>query len=1394
VVVLLVVGVSFAFASPQLASAAARTYTVDTTSDDADLIVCEDVVPADCSLRGAIMAANANAGKDKIEFAIPEPPTIMPETDLPAIEDPVVIDGGTQDRLSQTPDVELRGDGISILRVLEGHGLRLQAGDSVVGGLVINRFFYAGITIEAGDGNQIVGNYIGTDVTGEAAAGNGFPPQAVGIDVFAGSEHQIGGPTAQDRNVISGNGTNIFFEPGSQSRVRGNHIGTDVDGETALGGSGAGIFIRSPGNVIGGLDSGDRNVISGNGTNILIDSSTAGDNTIQNNYIGTDVEGETALGESGVGIRVYSAGNLIEENLISGNDGVGISVVGLAGPSNTKIVGNLIGTNKGGTRAIPNGTGVSACGSDILIARNVISGNRDGGFGVTGCAFVENARFTVQGNFIGTDKDGKAPLGNGNWGLDIGGHDSLIGGTAPGARNIISGNGPGSGQNGGGIKLGGLRNRLEGNLIGVGSDERLAMGNVGHGVLAYGNENVIGGLEEAARNVIAFSAGNGVTVQGDGAVASILRNSIHANGAAGIYLDVGTGHRNLNDAGDTDTGPNDLQNFPVITDLRVSGGETLVDVELMNSVPNTNFRLEFFHNDELDDAPGSGCDPYFLYPGGSFGEGERWVDSRDVRTDAAGNWRGTFSLPVGTGVREMITATATRFIDDPAFSLAGSTSEFSECLADVSITNTAAPDPVQEGGQLTHTIVVVNNGPAPTRAVGVTDDLGGYFHALYPVSATPSQGTCDFSGLGGSLFLECSLGPIARGASATVTIRGPASPFAPCGTSVTNSARVIVAEVNDPVAENNQAQATTDIGCEQPPPPGPGTIIVRKETQPDGSPESFAFTPSYGPGFSLSDGEEKRESELAPGPGYSVSEAVPQGWDLSASCSDGSPVTNIDLAPGETVICTFINTKRGTVIIDKVTEPAGEADLFGFTADFPGTSDDRFSLADATAPKAVSVAPGRYHIPEDADPSGFDLSAILCSDENDAIGASMSSLAGRRATANVQPGETVTCTFTNTKRGTIIVEKQTIPTDAAGSFTFSGHVSGSIGHGGQIVVADLVPGTYTATEADPTPAFDLTDITCREDVAGAAPSVGNLGTRTATFKLDPGETVRCTFTNTQRGMVDVRKITNGIPRPDLDIKFTLYETRNNPLKIDGDVQLEELSTLNDQDGLLEFQTKLVPDTTYTVCENPVPAGWTSMWQITFQLGGQIVTPYNPNALDSPPDDVGVRCFNFTVQPGQTVHFEVRNDFPGGEPRTIGYWKNWNRCTGGGQAKTADANGGAANGFFLVEDLLPQLVGDLTVDTCAKAVSVLDKSSPDDKKRANDAAYELAAQLLAARFNLAAGAETCSAVQTAVLDAQALLDTINFTGMGSYLTKASTNRTRALNLAGTLDGYNNANLC
>ena len=127
---------------------------------------------------------------------------------------------------------------------------------------------------------------------------------------------------------------------------------------------------------------------------------------------------------------------------------------------------------------------------------------------------------------------------------------------------------------------------------------------------------------------------------------------------------------------------------------------------------------------------------------------------RNVTTDSDGDWSGSVTLSGDTDVDEVMTATATRFVE-PGESLAGSTSEFSECLADLSITKTDEPDPVAVGGTLTYTLDVVNAGPAPATAVRVVDTLP---LGVTVGSITASQGTCSRVGS----TVTCLLGQIDR--------------------------------------------------------------------------------------------------------------------------------------------------------------------------------------------------------------------------------------------------------------------------------------------------------------------------------------------------------------------------------------------------------------------------------------------------------------------------------------------------------------------------------------------------------------------------------------------------------------------------------------------------------
>ena len=228
--------------------------------------------------------------------------------------------------------------------------------------------------------------------------------------------------------------------------------------------------------------------------------------------------------------------------------------------------------------------------------------------------------------------------------------------------------------------------------------------------------------------------------------------------------------------------------------------------------------------------------------------------------------------------------------------------------------------------------------------------------------------------------------------------------------------------------------------------------------------------------------------------------------------------------------------KCGSIKIRKTT--VGGDGTFGYTAT-GGLDPATFSLSNGgLRDYGSSVRPGTYTITESSLPAGWDLTSISCTVSGTGTTAARS---GTTATIDITLGirGSVDCTYTNTARATIIVEKQTTPDGATGSFGFTSSVAalnGSIGDGGRLTAAGILPGTYTATETDPTPGFDLAGIACDD-----ADSTGSVATRTATFVAAAGETVKCTFTNTQRGRIDVLKTDDDSPGvPLAGAVFTLY--------------------------------------------------------------------------------------------------------------------------------------------------------------------------------------------------------------------------------------------------------------
>lgn len=167
----------------------------------------------------------------------------------------------------------------------------------------------------------------------------------------------------------------------------------------------------------------------------------------------------------------------------------------------------------------------------------------------------------------------------------------------------------------------------------------------------------------------------------------------------------------------------------------------------------------------------------------------------------------------------------------------------------------------------------------------------------------------------------------------------------------------------------------------------------------------------------------------------------------------------------------------------------------------------------------------------------------------------------------------------------------------------------------------------------------------------------------------------------------------------------------------------------------------------------------------------------------------------TVAPEPTANAYNQSN-GGGDPRTAGYWLLWNTCAEGNQAETARANGGRAEGWILVDDLLldPGItVGLLDLTTCAETLTVLGGRDLAGRDRAGDPAYGLATQMLVAELNLSGGAESCQAALEAALNGQYLLDAIGFTGTGEYVLHPEAEANARL-IAETLGEYNTGNLC
>jgi len=539
-------------------------------------------------------------------------------------------------------------------------GFVIKAGASTLRGLALNRFNSGSVRLEGGGGNTVQGCHIGTDATGtlDFRMGGGAIG-GTGVLILNSPDNLVGGTTPAARNVISANNDGVVVSGAASvnNRIAGNYIGTDKMGTKSLNNSSSGVELAASDNTIG-----PGNLISGNGNyNVEV---RGANNVVRGNYIGTDASGAKSIGGiHAFGVSISGTNNIVggttpaERNIISGN-GAGISI-GLG----TKVQGNYIGTDATGSFAVPNNTGIEVNFSDTTV---VIGGTEPGARNVisgnTGSGIrlsLSNGGGSVQGNYIGTDATGSYAVGNSH-GISILSSGATIGGTTPAARNVISGNNYG-------IDIGSLTTAtirdtvIVGNYIGSNAAGDGPVPNVFVGVHIGGTSQGarIGGTEAGAGNLIAFNVGDGValsSVINHDSRVAVRGNSIFSNGDLG--LDLGSNGPDANDSLDADGGGNFGQNYPVLTDVSTSGDTTTVSGTL-DSTPNKTFNVDLYSNAACGQS--------------GYGEGARLFHTLQVTTgnDGRAAIAATVNAPLPSG--RVLTATAT--------DQAGNTSEFSPCDA-----------------------------------------------------------------------------------------------------------------------------------------------------------------------------------------------------------------------------------------------------------------------------------------------------------------------------------------------------------------------------------------------------------------------------------------------------------------------------------------------------------------------------------------------------------------------------------------------------------------------------------------------------------------------------------------------------------------------------------------
>jgi hypothetical protein len=623
-------------------------YTVTTSGDGAGSCNANN----ECTtLRAAINAANANPLASEIVFGLGvSDRTIRPTSPLPSITvGSLAIDG-----MVGTPPVTFRV-------ILDGglcgascDGLMVRGGHATVESLNIHGFSRYGVWMRTAGSDVLTNSWVGIDAAG-AADGN-----QIGVLIDAISDCTVGGTSASQANVLSGNtmdGIQIYGSvtyPATNNTVYGNYIGTNATGTAAVGNTRDGVCVRGvSGNWVGSALPGARNVIGGNGDAgvglyFTATADETGSNVVLGNHIGVGADGLTALpNHDGVYVNLDNStvggSTAAARNVIAGNyfDGVVVHQTSVG----VQVQGNYIGFASDGATLRRNGThGVVLEGSSYATVGGSTAGTGNSiayfsyGVYLVDLPLADQPNHVI-GNLIGTNAGGAAA--GGLSGVHVASSYGARVGTPASGNVIADGDTAGVEVQGGGDHL------IEGNVIGLAPDETTPLPN-GYGILINDSTDCTTG-----KNTIAHNTQAGIQIAGASALGNTVTFSwIHDNGYLGI--DLGQWGVTPNDADDSDTGANGLQNFPLITAANVDTGEVTVT---LTSRPSRTYTIGLYAN--------TSCDP------SGHGEGEIYLGGFSLTTNSSG---------VGAAVGAEDPFTAGQYLTVTATDNEGNTSEFSPCF------------------------------------------------------------------------------------------------------------------------------------------------------------------------------------------------------------------------------------------------------------------------------------------------------------------------------------------------------------------------------------------------------------------------------------------------------------------------------------------------------------------------------------------------------------------------------------------------------------------------------------------------------------------------------------------------------------------------------------------